>query len=222
MAYDSNVLRRATQRLTEERERRESERDLRRAEIYQKLPQAAQIDRQLSRTILDIIAASLRRGDDPAPAIEEVRRSNQALQARRAELLRQNGYPDDALDERPACAKCGDTGWVGAHMCDCLKKLCAEEQIRELSKLLDLGEQSFDSFSLDYYSDNPWPGEVESPGPGWSSSGMCVTAMPAASPSSSTGTSSSPGPPGWARPFSLPVSPGRWPSGATPSSMTRR
>ena len=67
MAYDSNVLRRATQRLTEERERRESERDLRRAEIYQKLPQAAQIDRQLSRTILDIIAASLRRGDDPAP-----------------------------------------------------------------------------------------------------------------------------------------------------------
>ena len=163
MAYDSNVLRRATQRLTEERERRESERDLRRAEIYQKLPQAAQIDRQLSRTILDIIAASLRRGDDPAPAIEEVRRSNQALQARRAELLRQNGYPDDALDERPACAKCGDTGWVGAHMCDCLKKLCAEEQIRELSKLLDLGEQSFDSFSLDYYSDNPWPGEVESP-----------------------------------------------------------
>ena len=48
-------------------------------------------------------------------------------------------------------------------MCDCLKRLCAQEQIRELSKLLDLGEQSFDSFSLDYYSDRPWPGETESP-----------------------------------------------------------
>ena len=38
MAYDSNVLRRATQRLTEERERRESERDLRRAEDLSKAP----------------------------------------------------------------------------------------------------------------------------------------------------------------------------------------
>ena len=38
-----------------------------------------------------------------------------------------------------------------------------QEQIRELSKLLDLGEQSFDSFSLDYYSPLPWPGESLSP-----------------------------------------------------------
>ena len=48
-------------------------------------------------------------------------------------------------------------------MCACLKKLCAQEQIAELSKLLDLGEQSFDAFSLDYYSPLPWPGEELSP-----------------------------------------------------------
>lgn len=48
-------------------------------------------------------------------------------------------------------------------MCDCLRSLCTQEQIRELSKLLDLGEQSFDSFSLDYYSPLPWPGESLSP-----------------------------------------------------------
>lgn len=163
MAYDSNVLRRATQRLSEERRLREEMQDRRRAEIYQKLPQVAQIDQQLRRTIVDIIAASLRSGDDPAPAIGEVQRKNQALQERRTQLLLENGYPADALDARPACPTCGDTGWVGANMCSCLKKLCAQEQIRELSKLLDLGEQSFDTFSLDYYSDRPWPGELESP-----------------------------------------------------------
>jgi DNA replication protein DnaC len=48
-------------------------------------------------------------------------------------------------------------------MCDCLKALCAQEQVKELSKLLDLGEQSFDSFSLDWYSTQPWPGEGMSP-----------------------------------------------------------
>mgnify|MGYP000856913336 CR=1 FL=1 len=48
-------------------------------------------------------------------------------------------------------------------MCDCLKRLCAQEQIRELSKLLDLGEQSFDTFRLDYYSQAKWPGRGVSP-----------------------------------------------------------
>ena len=48
-------------------------------------------------------------------------------------------------------------------MCRCLKKLCTEEQIKELSKLLDLGEQSFDSFRMDYYSQTPWPGRGNSP-----------------------------------------------------------
>ena len=38
MAYDSNVLRRAAQRLSEERRLREEMQDRRRAEIYQKLP----------------------------------------------------------------------------------------------------------------------------------------------------------------------------------------
>ena len=81
----------------------------------------------------------------------------------KAALLTEHGYPADALDDKPACPKCSDTGWVGANMCACLKALCTEEQIRELSKLLDLGEQSFDSFSLDYYSPLPWPGESLSP-----------------------------------------------------------
>ena len=48
-------------------------------------------------------------------------------------------------------------------MCSCLKELCTQEQIAELSKLLDLGEQSFDTFSLDYYSPLPWPGESLTP-----------------------------------------------------------
>ena len=64
-------------------------------------------------------------------------------------LLGALGLPEDALDDKPACPKCGDTGWRGAQMCDCLRSLCTQEQIRELSKLLDLGEQSFDTFRLD-------------------------------------------------------------------------
>ena len=163
MGYEASVLRRATKRLEEARRAREAAQDRLRGEIYAKLPRAAAIDRELRQTIVHIISASLRDGGDPAPALGEVREKNLALQRERAGLLEAHGYPADALDDKPACPKCGDTGWVGANMCACLKKLCAQEQIAELSKLLDLGEQSFDTFSLDYYSPLPWPGESLSP-----------------------------------------------------------
>ena len=163
MGYEQSVLRRATARLEAQRKAREEAQERLRSEIYAKLPRVAAIDRELRRTITQIIAASLRDGSDPVPAIGVIRDKNLSLQAEKAALLTEHGYPADALDAKPACPKCSDTGWVGANMCACLKALCTEEQIRELSKLLDLGEQSFDSFSLDYYSPLPWPGESLSP-----------------------------------------------------------
>ena len=163
MAYEQNVLRRATGRLEDRRRRREEQQNARRREIYAAIPRVAEIDRQLRRTIVDIIAASLRQGNDPVPAIGVIRDKNLDLQAERADLLVAHGYPADALDDKPACPKCNDTGWRGAVMCDCLKDLCAQEQIKELSKLLDLGEQSFDTFSLDVYSPSPWRGSGISP-----------------------------------------------------------
>ena len=153
----------SAEELEAQRKAREEAQERLRSEIYTKLPRVAAIDRELRRTITQIIAASLRDGSDPVPAIGVIRDKNLSLQAEKAALLTEHGYPADALDDKPACPKCSDTGWVGANMCACLKALCTEEQIRELSKLLDLGEQSFDSFSLDYYSPLPWPGESLSP-----------------------------------------------------------
>ena len=157
MSYDPAVLRRATARLEAQRKAREEAQERLRSEIYAKLPRVAAIDRELRRTITQIIAASLRDGSDPVPAIGVIRDKNLSLQAEKAALLTEHGYPADALDDKPGCAKCVDTGWQGAKMCSCLRELCAQEQIRELSKLLDLGEQSFDTFRMDYYSTSFWP-----------------------------------------------------------------
>ena len=163
MGYEAAVLRRAAKRLEERRRQRQERQERRQREIYAQLPRVAEIDRELKGTICQIIAASLRDGRDPAPSIKVIRDRNLDLQAEKARLLAEHGFPPDALDDRPDCPRCGDTGWVGAAMCSCLRELCAQEQIRELSKLLDLGEQSFDTFSLDLYSPLPWPGEELSP-----------------------------------------------------------
>ena len=163
MGYEAAVLRRASKRLAQRRQDREERQERQRREIYAQLPRVAEIDRELRGTICQIISASLREGRDPAPSIKVIRDRNLDLQAEKARLLTGHGWPADALDDKPACPRCGDTGWVGASMCSCLRQLCAQEQIAELSKLLDLGEQSFDTFSLDLYSPLPWPGEDMSP-----------------------------------------------------------
>lgn len=161
--YDANVLRRAAARLEQLREARAAQLAERRAEVCRRAPEVAAIDRRLRHTMAEIIAAALRGGDDPGSAIGAVRARNLELQARRAALLVEAGYPADILDDKPMCPKCGDTGWRGAEMCDCLRALCTQEQIRELSSMLDLGDQSFDTFRLDWYSDRVWPGEGRSP-----------------------------------------------------------
>ena len=79
-------------------------------------------------------------------------------------------------------------------MCRCLRALCAQEQIRELSKLLDLGEQSFDTFRMDYYSTSFWPEWGTSPRRTWSWCTRCVSTMPRSSAASTSKTSSSAGP----------------------------
>ena len=163
MPYDANILRRAAQRLDRERREREEREEQLRLEVYGREPRLERLDRRIKGTMAGLVAAALRQGGDPVQAVRSVREENQELQRERAVLLGGLGLPEDALDDKPACPKCSDTGWVGANMCACLKALCTEEQIRELSKLLDLGEQSFDSFSLDYYSPLPWPGESLSP-----------------------------------------------------------
>ena len=162
MAYDPNVLRRASARLEEEKRRREDERELLRRQTYAKEPRLAQLDRRLQGTMAELVAASLRKGENAGDAVRAIRDKNLELQQERAVLLGALGLPEDALDDKPACSKCGDTGWRGAQMCDCLRSLCTQEQIRELSKLLDLGSQSFDTFDTDWYSDQRAPGKTKS------------------------------------------------------------
>lgn len=163
MGIDSVTLRRAQARLDRERQQREQGREDLRRTLFAKEPELAQIDHQLRGTVLEIVNSSLQKGSDPGPALRVLKSRNMDLQVRQAQLLRGLGYPADALDDQPVCALCGDTGWVGARMCQCLKRLCAQEQVALLDQRLDFEEQSFDSFSLDWYSPRPWPGEDASP-----------------------------------------------------------
>ena len=153
MSFDAKVLRRAEARYDEDKQRRAEEFRARRRSCFAQEPRLEEIDRTLRQTMGKIVANGLRRGADPRSAIAALKEENLKLQRERGELLVRLGYPADYLLEKPACELCHDTGWTDEGMCRCLREYCAREQNKELSLLLDLGNQSFDSFDIRYYSD---------------------------------------------------------------------
>ena len=154
MAYDGKIMRRALQRFEEDRTRRENRLEERRQTIFRRQPRLGEIDGELRATMSRIIARALRQGTDPRPAVEQLRDENLGLQEEKRRLLAGMGLPEDALDEKPACSLCGDTGYRSGAVCRCLRSYYAQEQQKELSRMLDLGSQSFDTFSLDWYPEH--------------------------------------------------------------------
>ena len=151
MAYDGKIMRRAIARMEADKQRRAEEFARRRENLYRAEPRLQTIEQQLRSTMSKIITGALQHGTDPLPAIRVIRDENLDLQRQRAELLLAMGYPMDYLEEKAACDKCNDSGFCGDKVCTCLQTYYNAQQKKELSQLLDLGNQSFDTFSLDWY-----------------------------------------------------------------------
>ena len=79
MAYDVNVLKRANARLEQARQRRADDTAQLTRMVYEKAPRVAEIDRQLRRTIVDIVAASLKNADETASLEDIIRDALQLL-----------------------------------------------------------------------------------------------------------------------------------------------
>ena len=127
----------------------------RRKELHDKLPRVAEIDRLLARTGLNIMGAGLLPEKQRIEQIERLHRENETLNAERAKLLAAAGYAADYSDVRYECPWCGDSGYVGIKMCECMRNaiIMAGFESSGISRLLE--KQTFDSFSLDYYKNDP-------------------------------------------------------------------
>ena len=133
MSYDGRLLRLAQERYEADRNAREAEQAARRERIFASRPRLREIDEELRRTASRVMAAALRRGQDPLPEVQRLREENLSLQAERQRLLAELGLTETELEEAPLCPLCGDTGYRGGAGCRCLKVYYVEEQRKELS-----------------------------------------------------------------------------------------
>ena len=153
MAYNNNIYKKIydeySQKYLIARQRAQE----RAGELHTKIPEIAKIDAELSRVGLEIFSASLA-GDNYRERLDKVREKNLALQERRAELLKANGYPADYSDVKYECTKCSDTGFIDNTMCSCMKEALTLAGIENSGFAELVRTQSFDNFSLDYYAQN--------------------------------------------------------------------
>lgn len=149
MAYSSQIVRRARQRLERMRADRESQNRERLLTAYNQVPRIREIDLQLRQTMALAAQAAFTQGS--TDLMEQAKQKNLALQEEKKQLIAQY-FGDGWLDEQPICPVCGGSGYMGTQMCSCLKALCVEEQEKELA-LLGHGSEEFSKFRLDYYPD---------------------------------------------------------------------
>ena len=111
-------------------------------------------------SVLDVDVPILHPGRVTLQEVEELRaleRANLDTQAQRAELLTAYHLPVDYTDDIYTCPRCHDTGYVQGQPCECLLRRYNAELTRDLSRLLQHGDESFEHFDLTLYDENARP-----------------------------------------------------------------
>lgn len=161
MPYSAQLVRRARQRLAEQKADKESLQRQHLYAAYDQVPRLKEIDLQLRKSMTLAAQTVFTQGGDPVAAMEQVKEANLQLQQQRQALIQEHFGPD-YLDDTPICPHCGGSGYIGSTMCRCLMELCRQEQKKELAQLTS-GQEQFDTFRLDYYPDRVDPNYGASP-----------------------------------------------------------
>jgi len=156
---DGRLLARARAQKEDMRRRAMAEDERRRTVAYARVPELRTIDSRLVALMGEVVSAAMGQGRP----MEEIKAESLDIQSRRAEILEENGWPMDWLDGAWSCPRCRDTGYVESRPCDCLLKLYEQERTKDLSALLKLGNESFETFDLTYYEDQFDPDTRVSP-----------------------------------------------------------
>lgn len=151
MPYNKDNFRRIAGEFTDKRSRIEDEADRRRLHAEQVIPELRTIHLRLAESGMEIFGAALT-GGNVDEKLEQIKYENKMLRQKKRDLLLSHGFPEDYTEPRYECALCHDTGYSGGRMCRCMKEALVLAGIESSGLGQLVRNQSFDSFSLDYYT----------------------------------------------------------------------
>ena len=138
-------------------------RDLKVSEVYKKVPEIEEIDKEISKigssTLQKILTSPDKKG-----LKEDMHNKFTVLKQRRRELLISNSIPLDFDKIKYRCNECCDTGYIeGKGKCSCFKQSVLDRLYKQSNMSEMIREQNFDTFDISYYSESDLKGQRKTP-----------------------------------------------------------
>lgn len=138
----------ASRELEEIRMTNQAEQSRRHMEVCNAIPQFAALETELMKNGTRLLGCVL----DKCNSFDEIKNSIKELQRKKAELLKEKGFPADYVNDIYSCEICRDTGFVEGKRCVCLKNLISKH-IGANSNLTEfMREQTFDKFDMSIFA----------------------------------------------------------------------
>ena len=153
MIYSNELFDEAREIIDARRQEAEAQTALRLAAFEKKEPRYKELKQEMIDAVREAVAAVNLDRESAEKLLIKQRDRNLNAQKEIKELLRAHGLPEDYLETKYTCPKCGDTGCVGIELCSCFTELLQKLAFDEANKLSPLRFCTFDDFRLDYYSD---------------------------------------------------------------------
>ena len=152
MSYSKEVVRRVTDEYDAKSKNAIIAAERKKRELYSSIDGLADIDAMLAGTCKQVFEAVLAGNEGITARIEQIKTKNLALQEKRRVLLGNYGYAPDYTDPVYECPLCDDTGYGREGICPCFKRAAAAASIDFSGIGEAIRTQSFENFSLEYYS----------------------------------------------------------------------
>lgn len=144
MSYPKSVLRKAMADLKLKQEEVKLKNSITKDEIYEKIPEIRQLNSQIKNVMMSIF-------DDVST--DNIKKQLLEIDLKKKELLKNAGYPENALSDRYFCPICSDEAYYDGNKCACYLSFIKKEAY----KLSNIGQriekENFDTYDINLFSD---------------------------------------------------------------------
>ena len=158
MAFDKNIASSVAEFFGAKRQAREELIGKRRSELYGKIPELKALDDEIARVSFKTFL-KVADGFDAEKAAVSIKEEVDNLTAKRDAFLVGAGYDKNYLNPPYDCPLCKDEGFLDNSYCRCFRKELIKRTFAE-SNLANLSDNTFEKFSLSWYSDESENGEL--------------------------------------------------------------
>jgi len=130
--------------------------------VYSKIPRIKEIDEEIKKLGISMAMAVVG-GEQAEKIIQETKEKITNLKIEKGELLSFYKIPLDYMEIKYKCEKCKDTGFIGSEKCSCFKQKLIDKLYQQSNLKEILKRENFDTFDINLYSTEIYPGEATSP-----------------------------------------------------------